>query len=39
LPEPLHRVTDRHLFGDRLRSTIEPLHGIAANSGFGEVVG
>ena len=35
----LHRVTDRHLFGDKLRDTIVPLHGIAANNGFGEVEG
>ncbi len=35
---PLHQVTDRYLFGDKLRDTIVPLHGIAVNSGFGEVV-
>jgi len=39
VPEPLHRVTDRYLFGDKLRDTLVPLHGIAANSGFGEVEG
>ncbi len=38
-PNSLHRVTDRHLFGDKLRDTIVPLHGIAANNGFGEVEG
>ena len=37
VPEPLHQVQDRHLFADKLRDTIVPLHGIAANSGFGEV--
>jgi len=37
VPEPLHHVTDRYLFGDKLRDTIVPLHGIAVNSGFGEV--
>jgi len=37
VPEPLHQVTDRNLFTDKLRDTIVPLHGIAANSGFGEV--
>jgi hypothetical protein len=37
VPEPLHRVTDRYLFGDKLRDTIVPLHGIAVNNGFGEV--
>jgi len=37
VPEPLHQVTDRYLFGDKLRDTIVPLHGIAVNSGFGEV--
>lgn len=37
VPEPLHQVTDRYLFGDKLRDTVVPLHGIARNSGF-EVV-
>ncbi|MFN3874586.1 MAG: hypothetical protein ACK4L7_01575 [Flavobacteriales bacterium] len=36
-PEPLHRATDRYPFGDKLRDAIVPLHGIAANSGLGEV--
>jgi hypothetical protein len=37
VPEPLHQVTDRYLFGDKLRETIKPLHAIAVNSGFREV--
>jgi hypothetical protein len=38
VPTPIHEVTDRHLFGDKLRDTLVPLHGIAVNNGFGEVV-
>lgn len=37
VPKPLHQVTDRYLFGDKLRDTLVPLHGIARNSGFEEV--
>jgi hypothetical protein len=37
VPEPLHQVTDRYLFGDKLRDTLVPLHGIARNNGFEEV--
>lgn len=39
VPEPLHQVTDRYVFSDKLRDTIVPLHGIAVNSGFSEVEG
>lgn len=39
VPEPLHQVTDRYLFSDKLRDTLVPLHGIAVNSGFSEMEG
>lgn len=34
VPEPLHQVTDRYRFGEKMRDTVVPLHGIARNSGF-----
>jgi 5-methylcytosine-specific restriction endonuclease McrA len=34
---PHREIRDRYLFGDKLRDTIVPLHGIALSNGFAEV--
>ncbi len=34
---PFKEITDRYLFGDKLRETIIPLHSIALNNGFSEL--
>jgi 5-methylcytosine-specific restriction endonuclease McrA len=34
---PFKEVTDRYLFGDKMRDTMVPLHSIALNNGFSEL--